>query len=104
MKKQESTKGNTEEEKLKVKNDARQWLSGLIIGILIVACIWWFVSSISETEEDIVDCAQDCVSDLGFCTIFSIIYDANRNAYIPNDEYESCSLDLESCIDDCSTS
>ena len=62
-----------------------------------------FVSLGSETiVEEVLDCAQYCVSDIHVCVFSSIIYKANRNAYISDGDYTNCELNLESCIDYCS--
>lgn len=88
-------------------NSDNQWLVAFIIGLMVAGCIWWFVASISGNEEDLAEditsCAQECAMDMDQCTFFSIVYNSDREAFIPNDDYEMCSLELESCIDSCSS-
>ena len=58
-------------------------------------------SESSSKKKEYVSCADDCVIDLDFCKISSVIYDKNRNGYISEVNFDNCKNELESCISDC---
>lgn len=77
----------------------------LIIVLAVVYFVWSFLfsdsSESSSKKKEYVSCADDCVIDLDFCKISSVIYDKNRNGYISEVNFDNCKNELESCISDC---
>ncbi len=71
--------------------------------ILIVILVVWVLSSSwnSSSKEDYTFCIDDCVASEQDCVYWTIINDKAGNQFVPYDEYESCSLELESCVTDC---
>lgn len=46
-------------------------------------------------------CVEECVSEMEFCASDSYIIAQSMVSYISEYDFESCQLDLESCIYDC---
>ena len=74
-----------------------------VIFMIVMAFIWFsiFFPFWTWGSEEYKECVESCASDNEFCRFDYMVYNTKGEGFIPEDDYDECSYELTSCIDDC---
>lgn len=91
------------EDKYPIQEIKENKLSIWMIAIFIILGVILFSVFFDEDEDytEYASCVNNCVFDINDCVFIDVAYDNQGNAWVKWEDYDICSLDLETCVSDC---